>query len=142
MNIEKNRTKISPPFQYSVSFPSKHPEVVCIIVSIKLHIGKDTDSCHYFCDVLNYSKVTWWNFNYDTITNYSGYPQNVYDDISNKMNKKGDFYYGWIRYNFANVIHKKDILASSTYYFCNLKFINRRWCYNYQELHVDIVTTV
>ena len=67
-----------------MSFPSKHSEVVYIIVSIKLHIGEDMDSGHYVCDVLDYKTVTLWNYDYDTITNYLGYPENVYDNLSNE----------------------------------------------------------
>ena len=42
----KNKIKIALPSQYSMSFPGKHAEVVYILVSIKLHIGKDIDSGH------------------------------------------------------------------------------------------------
>ena len=37
---------------------------------------------HYVCDVLEYKKEIWWYFNVDTITQYPGYPMNVYDDLS------------------------------------------------------------
>ena len=54
--------------------------------------GQDIDSSHYVCDVLDYSKGTWRNCDDDTITNYSGYPKNVYDYLSNKNEqKKGEF---------------------------------------------------
>ena len=51
----KNKTKIPPPSQYSMSFPVKHAEVLYILFSIKLHIGNDKDKGHYVCDVLDYN---------------------------------------------------------------------------------------
>ena len=42
----KKKTKIPLPLQYSMSFSGKHAEVVNIIFSIKLHIGKDMDDGH------------------------------------------------------------------------------------------------
>ena len=48
----RNRTKISLPAQYSVSFQDKHSEVFYILVSINIYIGNDMDSGHYVCDVL------------------------------------------------------------------------------------------
>ena len=65
-----------------MSFPDKHPEVLYIIVSIKLHISNDMDKGHYVCDVLYYNTGTWWNCDDETITQYPGYPMNVYDDLS------------------------------------------------------------
>ena len=63
-------------------FPGKHDEVIYIIVSVKLHIGNDMDKCYYVCDVLYYNTGTWWNCDDDTITQYPGYPMNVYNDLS------------------------------------------------------------
>ena len=57
----KNKTNFSLPSQYSMSFPGKYAEAVYIIASIKLHIGKNMYGGHYVCDVLYYSKRTWWN---------------------------------------------------------------------------------
>ena len=65
-------------------FSGKHAEVVYIIVSIKIHIGKDMDSGNYVCDVLYYNIGTWWNYDDDTITNYSGYPEDVYNNLLNE----------------------------------------------------------
>ena len=48
----KNKTKIALPAQYSTSFPDKHPGVLYILVSIKLHIGNYMDKGHYVYDVL------------------------------------------------------------------------------------------
>ena len=63
-------------------FPGRHAEVIYILVSIKFHIGNEMDSGHYVCDVLDYNIGTWRNYDYDTITKYSGYPKNVYDNLS------------------------------------------------------------
>ena len=82
MNTAKIKPKIALPAQYSVSFPDKHPEVLYIIFSIKLHIGNGTDKGHYVFDVLYYSTGTWWNCNDETITQYPGYPSNIYNDLS------------------------------------------------------------
>ena len=78
----KNKTKIALPAQYSMSFPDKHPEVIYIIVFIKLYIFNDMDKGHYFCDGLDYNTGTWWNCDDETITQYPGYPMNVYNDLS------------------------------------------------------------
>ena len=43
-------------------FTDKHPGVLYIIVSIKLHIGNDMDKGHYACYVLDYNTGTWLNF--------------------------------------------------------------------------------
>ena len=68
-------------------FSGSHDEVVYIMASIKLHVGRDTDSDHYICDVLDYNTGTWWKCDYDIITIYSGYTENFYDDLSHEMNK-------------------------------------------------------
>ena len=39
------------PSQYSMSFP-ENPEVLYILVYIKLHIDNGIDKGHYVCDVL------------------------------------------------------------------------------------------
>ena len=63
-------------------FPGKHAALIYILVSINIHIGYDKYSVHYICGVLDYKKGTWWNFDDDIITKYSGYPKNVYDNLS------------------------------------------------------------
>ena len=78
----KNKTKLALPAQYSMYFPDKHPEVLYIIFSIYPHIGNDMDKGHYVCEILNYNTGTWWNCDDDTITRYSGYPFNAYNDLS------------------------------------------------------------
>ena len=78
----KNNTKIALPAQYSMYFPYKHSEVLYILVSVELHIGNDMYKGHYSCDVLYYNTGTWWNCDDDTITQYPGYPINVYNDLS------------------------------------------------------------
>ena len=67
-------------------FPGIDSEVLYIIISIKFHIGKDMDKVHYVCDVLYYNTGTWCNYDNDTITQYPGYPMNVYDELL--INKK------------------------------------------------------
>ena len=56
-------------------------------------------SGHYVCDILEYNIVTGWNCDDDTITKYSGYPKNVYDNLSkyNEPKKGENFCYGLIR---------------------------------------------
>ena len=41
--------------QYSISFLDKHPEVLYILVYIKLYICNDIDEGLYVCDVLDYN---------------------------------------------------------------------------------------
>ena len=53
-----------------------------MLVSIKLHISNDMDKGHYVCYVLDCNTGTWWNCDNDTITQYLGYPMNVYNDLS------------------------------------------------------------
>ena len=85
----KNKTKISLPVQYSMPILN-NPEVLYILVSIKLNIGNGMDKGHYVCDVLDYNTWTWWNFDDETITQYPGYPMNVYNDLSSdKKTRKG-----------------------------------------------------
>ena len=64
-----------------MSFPD-NVEVLYIIFSIKINIGKDMDKGHYVCDVLDYNTGIWWNCDDETITQYPGYPMNVYNDLS------------------------------------------------------------
>ena len=64
-----------------MSFPDI-PEVLYILVYIKLRIGNDMDIGHYVCDVLDYNTGTWRNFDDEKITQYPGYPMNVYNDLS------------------------------------------------------------
>ena len=77
----KNKTKIALPAQYSMSFPNNR-DVLYIVVSIKLRIGNDMDKGHYLCDILYYNTGTWWNFDDEKITQYLGYPMNLYNDLS------------------------------------------------------------
>ena len=46
------------------------------------------DSGHHICDVLYYNTGTWWNCDDDTITDYSGYLENFYDNWSNENEQK------------------------------------------------------
>ena len=56
-NFEKNifcksKTKIALPYKYYMYFPD-NPEVIYILVSIKICIGNDLDKGHYLCDILD-----------------------------------------------------------------------------------------
>ena len=42
----KNETKMALPSQYSMYLSGSHDEVVFILVSLKLHVGKNMDSGH------------------------------------------------------------------------------------------------
>ena len=56
------------------------------------------DKGHYVCDVLYYNKGTWLNCDDETITQYPGYPMNVYNDLSiDKKQRRGKNEYGRIR---------------------------------------------
>ena len=48
------------------------------------------DQGQYTCDVLDYNTVTRWNCDDEKVTQYPGYPMNVYNDVaSNKKQKIG-----------------------------------------------------
>ena len=51
----KIKQKVALPAQYSMSFPGIESKFLYIIVSIKIHIGKDKYESHYVCDVLDYN---------------------------------------------------------------------------------------
>ena len=85
----KNKTKFALLSQYSMSFTGQGAEVLYIIVSIKLDIAHYVDIGHYICDVLYNSTVTWCDYDDDKITKHSGYPNNVYDNLSKDNEKKG-----------------------------------------------------
>ena len=57
------------------------------------------DKGHYVCDVLNYSTGTWRNCDSDTITQYPGYPMNVYDELIFDKKEKENWksFYEWTR---------------------------------------------
>ena len=45
-------------------------------------------SGHYACYLLHYNTGIWWRCDDEIITNYSGYPENVYDDLSHENEQK------------------------------------------------------
>ena len=48
------------------------------------------DKGHFVCDILDYNTVTWWNCDDEKITQYPGYPMNLYNDLSiDKGQKRG-----------------------------------------------------
>ena len=57
-------------------------------VSIKYHIGNDMDKEHYICDVLYYITETWWKYDDEIVTKYSGYPMNIYNEVSSDKKQK------------------------------------------------------
>ena len=65
-----------------MSFSGKNDKAVYILFSIKHNVGKDMDSGHYVCDVLDYNTGTWWICGDDRIKNYTWYTDNVYDELS------------------------------------------------------------
>ena len=78
----QNETKIALPSQYYMSFTGKDAKFLYILVSINLHIGNYIICGHCVCDLLDYNTVTCWNCYDDTITKYSGYPNNVNYNLS------------------------------------------------------------
>ena len=77
-----------------MSFSGRHDEVVYILVSINICVGTDMDSGPYICEVLYNNTETCCRFDDDTITNYSGYLENVYYDLSHENEqKRGKYYY-------------------------------------------------
>ena len=96
-------------------FPD-NPEMLNIIDSIKIHIFNDMDKGHYVCDVFYYNTGTWWNCDDETITQYPGYPMNVYNDLSIDKNKK------WLKKGMdvsdmivSTLYIRQDILVLRTY---------------------------
>ena len=107
-------------------FPIIDAEVLYIIVSTKIHIGNDMDKGHYICYVLYHSKVTWWNCDDTKITQYSGYPMNIYNNLSiDNEQKKGNVVIDG-SYRIMSMLYiKKYILASSTYSFITGKSVSK-----------------
>ena len=62
-----------------MSFTGIEFELIYILISVKLRIGKYMDKGHYVCGILYYNTGTWWNCYDDTITQYPVYPMNLYD---------------------------------------------------------------
>ena len=87
-----------------------------IIVSIKLHIGNNTNKGHYVYSVLNYNTGTWWNCDDETMTQYPGYPYNVFDDLSiYKKQKREKVCMDRLDRIVSMLYIKKDIFASRNY---------------------------
>ena len=97
MNNEKYKKIKGLPAQYSIYFSGIDDEVLYIIVSMNLHIGNDMDKGHYVFDVLYYNRRTWRNCDDDKITQYTGYPMNIYNGLSIDKIKRVKSVYGWIR---------------------------------------------
>ena len=95
MNI-KVLKKITVLDQYSISFPGEDTEVIFILLSINIRNGNDVYSGHWVSDVLYYNTETWWSSYDDTITKYSEYLNNLYDNLSMVNEPKKGFFSGWI----------------------------------------------
>ena len=77
---------------------------------------------HCVCCVLDYSTGACWNCDGDTITNYSGYPYNVYNYLSDENEQKKGKFIGIGSDRIVSILYiKREILASSTYSFCTGK---------------------
>ena len=118
MDFEKIKQKF--PFRNNIPclFQVYIEEVVYILISIHINVSISMDSGNCVCKVLDYNTGTWWRCDDCTIKNYSRYPENLYDDLSPRNEKKGEIYYECIRYDCVTVMHKRGILASITYSFC------------------------
>ena len=81
---------------YFTDEDAEDAEVLYILVSIKINIVNVMDIGHYICDVIDYSTGTWWNCDDDTITKYSVYPNNVYDNVSKDNEQKKGFFWSWM----------------------------------------------
>ena len=82
------KIKQTQPFQLNIPCPFQTTLKWYILVYIKLHIGNDMDQGQYACDVLDYNTVTWWNCDDEKVTQYPGYPMNVYNDLFSDKNQK------------------------------------------------------
>ena len=54
------------------------------MVSIKIHEGNKMYAGHYYYYELDYTTVTWWECDDDNILKFSGYPDNIYDELSHE----------------------------------------------------------
>ena len=76
-----------------------------MMVSINFHVGKYMDSGLYVCDLLYYNTWTCRRCDYDITTNYSGYPENFYDDLSHENEQNRDNY----------IVNGSDMIVSMLY---------------------------
>ena len=106
---------------------TNEPKVIYIIVSIKLHIGNYMDQGHYVCDLLDYNTGTWWNCDDEKVTQYPGYPMNVYNYLSSdKKQKIGKIQYMDVSDRIVSMIYiRKDILSVRTLSFITGKSISK-----------------
>ena len=64
------------------------------------------DKGHYVYDLLDYNTGTWWNCDDETITQYPGYPMNVYDDLSIDKKQKKEKQKVWMdQIGFSHIIY-------------------------------------
>ena len=109
-----------------MSFPNE-PKVIYILVSIKLHIGNYMDQGHYVRDVLEYNTGTWWNCDDEIVTQYPGYPMNVYNDVSSDKKQKMGKIQDMDRSDriFSMIYIRKDILSVRTHSYIAGKSISK-----------------
>ena len=93
--------------------------MIYILVSINIHIGNGTNKGHYVCDILEYNTGTCWNCDDTTMTKYSVYPKNVYDNLStDNEQKEGKHVILDGSDSIVSMLYIKiDIIALMTYYF-------------------------
>ena len=73
-------------------FSGRNEGVFYILASINIHVGIYMDSDHYYHDLLDYNTGSWLRCNGEKISNCRGYPDNVYDELSHKINKSREKY--------------------------------------------------
>ena len=84
------------------------------------------DKGQYFCDVLDYNTGKWWNCDNETITQYPGYPSNVYDDLSiDNLKKRGKMCMNGSDRIVSMLYIRKEILALRTYSFITGKSVSK-----------------
>ena len=57
---------------------------------------------------MDYNTGSWYNCDYNTITNYSGYPENVYGDLSNENEQKRGKYIMNGSYRIVSMLYIKE----------------------------------
>ena len=70
-----------------MSFSGRDDEVVCVMVSMNICVGKYVDGSHYYCDVWYYNTGTFWICVDEKITDFRRYPENVYNELSHENEK-------------------------------------------------------
>ena len=94
------------------------------------------DQGHYVCDVLDYNTGTWWNCDDEIVTEYPGYPMNVYNELSSdkkqKIGKRQDI--NGSESIVSMICIRKDILSVRTHYFITGKSISNFMEHNKERI--------